>query len=925
MSTTADKPSTSQLFGYYRLCLEADSHGGAIVDLFSQNVRHLRFLSRREELADGTLGRLPIDLDWAEPTRKEAAVYRQERTLIYAPLLVVGGHLKIGGVLRTLCAPLVYFPARLTEEEFAGAPMAYAEVDLEDMRFNPSVLTQLVESLGEEAPDIERVLGAFPLPPWSSAEIAQISTCLEELEPVLDIERLIGFPALVGEEEIRSLAAKHSGKQRPRLISAAAFALVENPVQTRGVLFELARLAEADSISTPLAALLDGPKAAAKSVARAGRNVPALLSDAQSKAVDACSNAPLSILIGPPGTGKSFTLAAVALEHVYRGESVLFAARSEQALRVVARKLEALLGDARFLVRAGRSEDLVRLKDFVEQLLIGNLPRSGLDDGGQSAARELAHIGAEESALTRQIERAIGQEVVLGGLLAQEDSTYWDSWRTRYWSWRVGRRPLPSALMERYQRVLDRRIELLATLLRERLSQQFAQAATAHRTELQLLLKGLKARTSARQQALLTQLDFAAVLKCLPIWLTRASDVHRVLPFRRELFNLLVVDEATQCDVASCLPLLYRAKRTAITGDPKQLHHISFLSRAQQARFARSNGLSEEVAISYDYREKSLLALFEERIANAQQVVFLDEHYRSDPAIIDFSNQEFYSGSLRVMTNFPGRRVSRSLWLERVEGHKVPGGPNAEEAAAVVARLEEIIGRQRDLPHGVCQSLGVLSPFRAQVEHLRSLAQRRLTIGAMEKHDLLIGTAHAFQGEERDVMLLSLGVDGRSAPGALRFLCRPDVFNVSITRARNEQIVFCSVDADHLPPDSLLRRYLESMDTGHRPESQTAAKFADRFAKELAEALTAEQFVVHEGYPLAGMEIDLLAQRDGVAVGIDLIGYPGRFAGPFPLERYRMLRRAGLRVIPLPYSVWTRDPAGCVRAAEETWKQMASR
>jgi hypothetical protein len=71
---------------------------------------------------------------------------------------------------------------------------------------------------------------------------------------------------------------------------------------------------------------------------------------------------------------------------------------------------------------------------------------------------------------------------------------------------------------------------------------------------------------------------------------------------------------------------------------------------------------------------------------------------------------------------------------------------------------------------------------------------------------------------------------------------------------------------------------------------------------------------------MAGLTMDLVAARDGRSCGIDLIGFPGAFVQAFPLERYKMFYRAGLRLIPLPFSKWQLDRAGCLDAVERAMK-----
>ncbi len=111
------------------------------------------------------------------------------------------------------------------------------------------------------------------------------------------------------------------------------------------------------------------------------RRAPAVLSRAQTNVLGSAARHTLTLVNGPPGTGKSYTLAAVALEHLSRGESVLIAGRRQQPLTVVERKIEELLQAPSFVMRAGRRPRLRELKDNLQALLHGGDPLRGAKAG----------------------------------------------------------------------------------------------------------------------------------------------------------------------------------------------------------------------------------------------------------------------------------------------------------------------------------------------------------------------------------------------------------------------------------------------------------------------------------------------------------------------------------------------------------------
>lgn len=167
---------------------------------------------------------------------------------------------------------------------------------------------------------------------------------------------------------------------------------------TSGVLDELGRLVETESLSPPLESLIQLDRLDAGDVTPWSGALPVTLSPEQQKAVQAASTQPLSLLIGPPGTGKSYTLATVALEHVLRGESVLVCAGSSQALRAMEGQLRSLAETAVPLVSGGDREESGRF--------LSEPPRGGAHTG--STLEGPRRRGAGEPRSSRREDRRAG-------------------------------------------------------------------------------------------------------------------------------------------------------------------------------------------------------------------------------------------------------------------------------------------------------------------------------------------------------------------------------------------------------------------------------------------------------------------------------------------------------------------------------------
>jgi hypothetical protein len=131
------------------------------------------------------------------------------------------------------------------------------------------------------------------------------------------------------------------------------------------------------------------------------------------------------------------------------------------------------------------------------------------------------------------------------------------------------------------------------------------------------------------------------------------------------------------------------------------------------------------------------------------------------------------------------------------------------------------------------------------------------------------------------------------------------------------QRIYASIDPAQLEGGSLLRAYLDHIEASQKeilPPPDNAHR--DRFLSEAETALKSLGCETRAGYKVAGMLMDLVAARDGRSCGIDLVGYPGAYESAFPLERYKMFHRAGLRIIPLSYTLWRTQPDRCLQAID---------
>ncbi|PKL81371.1 MAG: hypothetical protein CVV24_15590, partial [Ignavibacteriae bacterium HGW-Ignavibacteriae-3] len=131
---------------------------------------------------------------------------------------------------------------------------------------------------------------------------------------------------------------------------------------------------------------------------------------------------------------------------------------------------------------------------------------------------------------------------------------------------------------------------------------------------------------------------FERVSKVLPVWSITNLSTGGHFPFGPCIFDLVVIDEASQSDIASALPLLFRAKKAIIIGDPFQLRHISNIRQQQDNHLMEKHGLLVEDSLRFSYSSQSLYDCSRGTVGE-NNVTLLNEHYRSHFSIIEFSNR----------------------------------------------------------------------------------------------------------------------------------------------------------------------------------------------------------------------------------------------------------------------------------------------
>ncbi len=692
------------------------------------------------------------------------------------------------------------------------------------------------------------------------------------------------------------------------------------------------------------------------------------LNKEQLKAVRGACEAPLTVVTGPPGTGKSQAIVSMAASILAAGGSVLVASKNHQALDAVEDRLGSLAPDVPFSVRTlnpseetdtGFSDALKKLLEHesgsrrtsVDEFALAQLVESAWrrKDAVDTLDR-ITELQCEVSDVLERIEvrEAHGREVSAERPLQEGSPGILRRlllWLRSVFTRRPSREKLPiSAVPDRRGMSLADLHKTLADLrlAKEELGDPDDPIEMGERIREAtgwLLPAILSARThlpeGERREISEIYDDWTfeggkkqppsdlsrALISYRPLWLASILGTPRRIPLDDALFDLVIFDEASQCDIATAIPLFARAKRAVVVGDDRQLSFIPQLGQAQDRNLMQAQGLPVAKMGRFAQSRRSLFD-FASRVPDAQRIT-LRHQYRSAGPIVDYISENFYGGQLQTSYDPRGLVVPKGakagIAWEDVTAPAVPqaGNVNPAEVTAIVRHLRKLLV---DDEYG--GSIGVITPFRAQVLALENAIATAIDAPKRMVCDLKVGTVDGFQGQERDLIMFSPCVGPRSPQSGLTFFQRDTRrLNVAISRARAVAMVFGDLNFARSGQSKPLRR-LAAMATEPRGKSGEGV-FDSEWERKVYHALKARGLDPHPQHEIAGRRLDFaLFGTNGVKLDLEVDGRkwhesPDGQRKTLDLWRDHQLKSLGWRVRRFWVDELSKDMEKCLDRVEQ--------
>jgi len=419
----------------------------------------------------------------------------------------------------------------------------------------------------------------------------------------------------------------------------------------------------------------------------------------------------------------------------------------------------------------------------------------------------------------------------------------------------------------------------------------------------------------------------------IPAWIMPLYRLWETVDARPGMFDTIIVDEASQAGT-DALVLLLLAKRIIVVGDDRQNSPEAVGVREDDIRGLGRRYL-EKFRFAAEYRPDASLYDHSERAFGVP--LSLREHFRCVPEIIRFSNEMFYQDAPLIPLRQPPVDRLRPLAACFVGAGDCEGRDsrlvNRAEAKAVADTLEALLARDeyKDKTFGVIALQG-----HAQAQLIERMIAEHLDTKTIAAHRLRCGEPASFQGDERDVILLSMVVAPNVHYRALTGESDNRRYNVAMSRARDQMWLFHSVAIEELSPEDLrhatlqfftspesalrgpMPQDLDSLEraaAGLRPPDGQPEPYESWFEVDVALQLLRRHFQVIPQFGVAGYRIDLVVQGIDRRLAIECDGDAWHDAERYDhdMARQLQLERTGWEFVRIRASEFYADRDGAVR------------
>lgn len=493
---------------------------------------------------------------------------------------------------------------------------------------------------------------------------------------------------------------------------------------------------------------------------------------------------PTAYIQGPPGTGKTNTIINTIVTAFFNEKTVLFASNNNHPIDGVFKKLTSLEYGGKVIpfpiLMLGNYEKMLeamayikRIKQSVEGINVfeSTLDKKREERKGRSKLltnmlkgyEEYLDLEERKEAIERLIEH--GEE---GYTSASMFAFNMDLQMRQLEQINQKLKSISRATDEEALEVLDPNEEELLQYLYYTSASYIKRLNDEKYRELVNIIdtENLETKYKAFCDYLSKSENIKKLQGVFPIIVSTSVSAHKI-GSPRPMFDMTIMDEASQCNTAISLVPIIRGENLMLVGDPQQLNPVVLLDEITNERLKKMYKVTEE----YDYRKNSIYKTFL-MCDSVSDEILLHNHYRCDPRIIGFNNKKYYNSQLNIKSE---ELNTKPLIFVDVPNNK---GETNNTSYAEANQILKFVAANKD------KNIGIITPFVNQKDVINA-ALKNSNI-----ENVTCGTVHSFQGDEKDIILFSSAIGDNTKNGTYDWIkTNKELINVATSRAKKQLIV----------------------------------------------------------------------------------------------------------------------------------------
>jgi hypothetical protein len=534
---------------------------------------------------------------------------------------------------------------------------------------------------------------------------------------------------------------------------------------------------------------------------------------------------PLAYIQGPPGTGKTATIINTISTAFFNNKKVLFSSYNNHPIDSVFERLIKVNYQGKYIpfpiVRLGNLEKVKAALKYMKALYLRTVPLKIFKNTLDRTKNERVMREKKLSALLKKYEERLDLEErleTISRLLEYNREMVNSMQMLPYQADLAGQSYKIEMRLKEMGEVDEQEVMELVQMEQEELKKYLYYTSAEYikridkpkNKELKeiLFLEQEEDRVKQFNQYLSQQVNVEKFIQIFPVIVTTCISAHRIGE-PKSIFDMVIMDEASQCNTAISLIAIIRGKNLMLVGDPQQLRPVILLDDLKNEKLRKKYMVTEE----YDYCHNSIYKTFLACDAVSDEIL-LHYHYRCNEKIIQFNNKKYYNSKLSIRSTSNEREPLVYYDMED------SGCIQKNTAPAEAEQILKYAMQNKD------KTIGVITPFVNQKKEIEWQLQ------AKQLNHVTCGTVHAFQGDEKDVVLFSTAITDNTFTGTYDWLKNnKELLNVATSRAKNKLIVLSNtknLERLHSDADSddlyELISYVKSNGTSHITKKSSTSR-----------------------------------------------------------------------------------------------------